>query len=80
MRLYFPVDETLVYNLDNQPRYCRPIDMLLGLIERRGAGSLHAHLKKMGWVVRVTTDSISFDQSFSTLIIELRLTEDGFSE
>ena len=62
------------------PKRHGPIGFVLRQIYRRGPGSLHSHLKQKGWISGLYTDTDGPVAGFLTMVIIVRLTEEGFGE
>ena len=80
LKVVFAVDIALSHTLESHPRRHGTIGLLQSFIHRRGPGSLHAYLKKKGWIAGLSTDTDGPTLSFDTMSVQIRLTEAGFSE
>ena len=58
----------------------KPAGYLAHLIGHEGTGSLHAYLKKKGWVNGLMTSTPEIGKGISFFQLDLDLTKDGFSK
>lgn len=58
----------------------KPADLLSHFVGHEGPGSLHAYLKKKGWITSLSSGPQNLARGFAMFKVTVYLTLDGFSE